>query len=64
MVAPATAWEWTAHKKIVDEININLPSDVQKNLKPYLAVMKEGPPIRTPSPMIKLITDTRELLSN
>ncbi|AIS32379.1 zinc dependent phospholipase C family protein [Methanobacterium formicicum] len=42
MVAPATAWEWTAHKKIVDEININLPSDVQKNLKPYLAVMKEG----------------------
>lgn len=42
MAVPATAWEWNAHKKIVDEININLPSDVQNNLKPYLGVMKEG----------------------
>jgi len=42
IISPVTAWEWTAHKKIVDEVYNNLPSDVQKNLKPYIAVMKEG----------------------
>ncbi len=42
IISPASAWEWTAHKKIVDEVYINLPSDIQKNLKPYISVMKEG----------------------
>ncbi len=38
----ANAWEWTAHKNIVDEVYSNLPTDVQHNLKPYIPVMKEG----------------------
>lgn len=42
IMSPTTAWEWNAHKKIVDEVYVNLPSDVQKNLKPYISVMKEG----------------------
>lgn len=42
LISPVYSWEWTAHKKIVDEVNNNLPADVQKNLKPYISLMKEG----------------------
>ncbi len=42
ITSPVTAWEWNAHKKIVDEVYTNMPSDVQKDLKPYIALMKEG----------------------
>lgn len=38
----ASAWEWKAHKKIVDEVYVNLPGDVKQNLHPYLEVMKDG----------------------
>lgn len=42
IISPVAAWEWTAHKKIVDEVQANLPSDVAKNLKTYIPLMKEG----------------------
>lgn len=42
MISPVYSWEWTAHKKIVDEVYNKLPSDVQKNLKPHISTMKKG----------------------
>lgn len=42
MISPVYSWEWTAHKKIVDEVYNNLPSDVQKNLRPHISTMKKG----------------------